>query len=233
MNCGCPPPTKRLVRRQAGILEPRSTKRFDESVGPTAPRHDRDRLDLIVVLRLVHRRRSMCAVPASGRFSPSKQGTPLSWSRLIPSRRARLREAAPECAPPPPAVALRSSVILFDLFGAPSKTRTPDPLIRSKPESRTMGKRIWRKLNKEADRPPLDLHGGSCLFSLLRHQIGTLPSSSSWRRTCGTNPDSWILRSPEAASQRRICAGLRALARGHSVAKKPTSAAMHATGSST
>ena len=72
-----------------------------------------------------------------------------------------------------------------------------------------------------------------CLFSLLRHQIRSLPSSSSWRRTCGTNPDSWILRSPEAASQRRICAGLRALARGHSVAKKPTSAAMHATGSST
>ena len=88
--------------------------------------------------------------PLQAGSRPVSKEPPLSWSRLIPSRRARLREVAPECAPPPPAVALRSSVILFDLFGAPSKTRTPDPLIRSKPESRTMGKTNLEKAQQRS-----------------------------------------------------------------------------------
>jgi hypothetical protein len=41
MNGDCPSPPKRVVQEQAGVFEPSSVEKFDESIGPTSARHGR------------------------------------------------------------------------------------------------------------------------------------------------------------------------------------------------
>src|SRR5260370_28826533 len=45
MNGDRPSPPKRVVQEQAGVFEPSSVEKFDESIGPTSPRHGRHRVD--------------------------------------------------------------------------------------------------------------------------------------------------------------------------------------------